>query len=244
MVVPRVFSAEGVSPYDQVDWDLRTASIKDEAGRVIFEQADCEIPRAWSQLATNVVVSKYFYGEAGTAERETSVRQLIDRVTRTIADWGRPTATSPRPRTGTLLRRVDGALPEPVRLVQLSGLVQRRAVSQVWHRGAGQQLAVGRETRGVVRVDAAYKYPQGSACFIQSVSDDMEGIMRLAHSEAMLFKYGSGTGTDLSTIRSSHERFSGGGGRRPAQLHARLRLDRQASSRAAARPAAPPRCRR
>ena len=88
MVVPRVFSAEGVSPYDQVDWDLRTASIKDEAGRVIFEQADCEIPRAWSQLATNVVVSKYFYGEAGTAERETSVRQLIDRVTRTIVDWG------------------------------------------------------------------------------------------------------------------------------------------------------------
>src|SRR4051812_15692757 len=88
MVVPRVFSAEGVSPYDLVDWERRTAAIKDEAGKVIFEQANCEVPRPWSLLATNVVVSKYFYGEIGTAERETSVRQLIDRVTRTIADWG------------------------------------------------------------------------------------------------------------------------------------------------------------
>src|SRR4051794_8169741 len=89
MAVPRVFSTEGVSPYDQVDWELRTAAIKDEKGGVIFEQADCEIPKAWSQLATNVVVSKYYYGEVGTDERETSVRQLIDRVTRTISDWGR-----------------------------------------------------------------------------------------------------------------------------------------------------------
>ena len=106
MTVPRVFSTEGVSPYDQVDWELRTAAIKDERGKVIFEQVDCEIPRAWSQLATNVVVSKYFYGEINTPERESSVRQLVDRVTRTIADWGRePTATSPRrtptPRSST-----------------------------------------------------------------------------------------------------------------------------------------------
>ncbi len=89
MVVPRVFSTEGISPYDQVDWELRTAAIKDERGRVIFEQTDCEIPRSWSQLATNVVVSKYFYGEIHTPERESSVRQLVDRVTRTISDWGR-----------------------------------------------------------------------------------------------------------------------------------------------------------
>src|SRR3954467_15108516 len=89
MVVPRVFSAEGVSPYDQVDWDLRTAEIKDERGRLIFQQVNCEIPRGWSQLATNVVASKYFYGEINTPERETSVRQLVDRVTRTITDWGR-----------------------------------------------------------------------------------------------------------------------------------------------------------
>ena len=89
MVVPRVFSTEGVSPYDQVDWDLRTAEIKDERGQVIFQQIDCEVPKGWSQLATNVVASKYFYGEINTPERETSVRQLVDRVTRTIADWGR-----------------------------------------------------------------------------------------------------------------------------------------------------------
>src|SRR5262245_3020791 len=89
MVIPRVFSTEGVSPYDQVEWELRTAAIKDEKGRVLFEQKDCEIPQSWSQLATNVVASKYFYGEINTPERETSVRQLIDRVTRTIADWGR-----------------------------------------------------------------------------------------------------------------------------------------------------------
>jgi len=89
MVVPRVFSTEGISPFDQVDWEIRTAEIKDEKGRLIFQQVDCEIPKTWSQLATNVVASKYFYGELGTAERETSVRQLINRVTRTITDWGR-----------------------------------------------------------------------------------------------------------------------------------------------------------
>src|SRR6476620_11431608 len=89
MAVPRVFSSEGVSPFDQVDWELRTAEIKDERGRVIFQQAQCEVPRSWSQLATNVVASKYFYGELNTPERETSARQLIDRVTRTITDWGR-----------------------------------------------------------------------------------------------------------------------------------------------------------
>ena len=87
--IPRIFSTAGVSPYDQIEWDRRTAAIKDEKGRVLFEQTDCEIPKSWSQLATNVVVSKYFYGEVNTPERETSVRQLVDRVTRTISDWGR-----------------------------------------------------------------------------------------------------------------------------------------------------------
>ena len=89
MVVPRVFSTEGISPYDQVEWEKRTAAIKDEKGRVLFEQTNCEIPAGWSQLATNVVVSKYFYGEINTPERESSVRHLVDRVTRTISDWGK-----------------------------------------------------------------------------------------------------------------------------------------------------------
>src|SRR3954468_6062134 len=96
MIVPRVFSTEGVSPFDQVDWELRTAEIKDERGRAIFQQLDCEVPRSWSQLATNVVASKYFYGDVASGngspsqgKREFSVRQLIDRVTRTISDWGK-----------------------------------------------------------------------------------------------------------------------------------------------------------
>src|SRR5262249_31640304 len=95
MQVPRIFSTGGSSPFDEVDWELRTAEIKDERGRAIFQQADCEIPAGWSQLATNVVVSKYFYGDVASGngspaegKREYSVRQLIDRVTRTIADWG------------------------------------------------------------------------------------------------------------------------------------------------------------
>jgi len=105
MEVPRVFSTEGVSPFARIEWEFRTAEIKDEHGRAIFQQNDCEIPRGWSQLATNVVASKYFYGDVASGngcpsegKREYSVRQLIDRVTRTIADWGEAMATSPPPR--------------------------------------------------------------------------------------------------------------------------------------------------
>ena len=134
-------------------------------------------------------------------------------MTRTIADWGRDDgyfATADGRRA--VLRRADGALPEPVRLVQLAGLVQRRACSTAT--GSPGRPTTGGGTRRPARSSrptSAYQYPQASACFIQSVTDDMEGIMRLAHSEAMLFKFGSGTGTDLSTLRSSHEKLSGGG---------------------------------
>jgi len=87
-IVPRVFSRPDVKPFDEIEWDRRTAEITDDTGRVIFRQENVEVPKAWSVLATKVVVSKYFYGENGTTEREHSVRQLIHRVTRTIADWG------------------------------------------------------------------------------------------------------------------------------------------------------------
>ncbi len=212
MAVPRVFSTEGVSPYDQVDWEFRTAAIKDERGRVIFEQADCEIPKAWSQLATNVVVSKYFYGEVNTPERETSVRHLVDRVTRTIADWGREdgyfasaeAADAFHDELTALCLNQFGSFNSPVWFNV--GLFHRYGIE-----GAANNWRWDEETRGVVKADNAYKYPQGSACFIQSVDDDMESIMRLAHSEAMLFKYGSGTGSDLSSLRSSKEKLSGGG---------------------------------
>ncbi len=212
MTVPRVFSTEGVSPYDLVEWDLRTAAIKDEKGRVLFEQTDCEIPRAWSQLATNVVVSKYFYGEVNTPERETSVRQLVDRVTRTLADWGREDgyfasdedADAFYDELTTLCLNQYGSFNSPVWFNV--GLFHRYGIL-----GAANNWRWDEETRTVVRAESSYKYPQGSACFIQSVDDDMESIMKLAHSEAMLFKFGSGTGSDLSTLRSSREKLSGGG---------------------------------
>src|SRR2546422_711343 len=86
--VERVFSNPKVKPFDQIEWDKRTAEITDDSGKVIFKQENVEVPKSWSLLATKVVVSKYFYGEQNTPERETSVKQLIQRVCRTIADWG------------------------------------------------------------------------------------------------------------------------------------------------------------
>ncbi len=212
MVVPRLFSTEGVSPYEQVEWDLRAAEIKDERGRVIFQQLNCEIPKSWSQLATNVVASKYFYGENGTSERETSVQQLVDRVTRTIADWGRADGYFATPEDAerfydeltALCVNQYGSFNSPVWFNV--GLFHRYGIN-----GPANNWRWDEETRSVVKATGAYEYPQGSACFIQSVGDDMQDIMRLATSEAMLFKFGSGTGTDLSTLRSSREKLSGGG---------------------------------
>lgn len=208
----RVFSIKGQDPFAQVEWELRTAAIKDEKGKVIFEQTDCEFPKNWSQLATNVVASKYFYGENGTAEREKSVRQLVHRVSRTMTDWGIEDgyfATDADADTfydelTTLLVTQMGSFNSPVWFNV--GLYDQYGIE-----GPANNWRWDEETRNVVVADSAYKYPQGSACFIQSVSDDMSDIMRLAHSEAMLFKYGSGTGTDLSTLRSSREKLSGGG---------------------------------
>ena len=138
MVVPRVFSTEGVSPYDQVEWDLSTAAIKDEKGRVLFEQTNCEVPKGWSQLATNVVVSKYFYGEINTPERETSVRDLVDRVTRTISDWGLEDGYFATPEDAGRFYDELSSLCLPVRLVQLAGLVQCRPLPPLRDQGPGQ----------------------------------------------------------------------------------------------------------
>ena len=212
MLVPRVFSTEGVSPYDQVEWDLRTAAIKDERGKVLFEQTNCEVPKGWSQLATNVVVSKYFYGEIDTPERETSVRDLVDRVTKTISDWGREDgyfasdedASRFYDELTSLCLNQYGSFNSPVWFNV--GLFHRYGIN-----GLANGWRWDEETRAVVKAEGTYVYPQASACFIQSVDDDMQDIMRLATSEAMLFKYGSGTGTDLSTLRSSKEKLAGGG---------------------------------
>jgi len=213
MRMERIFSDPETSPFDQIEWDKRTAEITDDAGKVIFKQEGVEVPKSWSLLATKVVVSKYFYGEQNTSERETSVRQLIHRVTRTIADWGVKDGYF-SPEDGEifyneltwLCLNQHGAFNSPVWF----------NVGLFHQYGVGKQSAKGnwffnRQAKAAERAATQYEYPQGSACFIQSVEDNMESIMRLAHSEAMLFKYGSGTGTDLSPIRSSKEKLSGGG---------------------------------
>ena len=208
-----VFCPEDVSdPFDTVKWELRSASIKDEDGEVLFEQSDCEIPASWSDLATKVVVSKYFYGELGTEERESSVRQLIHRVCRTIADWGI--------QDGYFASREDGR--RFYRDLTWLCLHQAGAFnSPVWFNvGLYHQYGVkgsqcnwnwNPDSQAAVRPENPYEFPQASACFIQHVDDNMEDIMELARSEAMLFKFGSGTGTDLSTLRSHREKLSGGG---------------------------------
>ena len=200
------------SPFDTVKWTLRSAQIKDESGKLMFEQKDVEIPENWTQLATNVIVSKYFYGENGTKERERSVKQLIHRVTRTIADWGIADGYFASPEDGEnfyrdltwLCLNQHGAFNSPVWFnVGLHHLYGVSGAKCNWHWNP--------ETMDVSQPENPYEYPQGSACFIQSVDDNMEAIMRLATSEAMLFKFGSGTGTDLSTLRSHREKLSGGG---------------------------------
>ena len=210
--IKRHFSREGANPFDQTTWEKRTANIKGDKGEVIFNQDGVEVPAGWSQLATNLVASKYFYGDRSKPDRESSVRDLIHRVTRTIADWAcqdgvfasGPDAEAFYDELSWLCLNQAGAFNSPVWFNV--GLFHQKGIpgssgSFHWDAKAG---APGKTLR-------SYEYPQASACFIQSVEDTMEDIMRLARSEAMLFKYGSGTGTDLSTLRSSKERLSGGG---------------------------------
>ncbi len=180
----RRWTRPGVHPYDELRWETRTAAIGNESGKLVFEQKDVEVPETWSQLATNVVVSKYFRGHLGTPERETSVRQLIDRVVLTIAAWAE-----------TQRYFASDADLETFKAELTHLLVHQKMSfnSPVW-------FNVGIEQK-----------PQCSACFINSVQDSMSSIMDLAKTEAMLFKFGSGAGSNLSPIRSSREKMSGGG---------------------------------
>ena len=180
----RFFSREGVDPFDEVEWELRSAVIGNDKGETVFEQRDVEIPKAWSQQATNIVVSKYFRGQLGTPERERSVKQLIGRVVNTITKWAR---------AQEYFTSEDDLRAFSDDLKHL--LVHQRAAfnSPVWF-NCGFEAA-----------------PQCSACFINSVDDTMESILTLAKTEGMLFKFGSGTGTNLSSIRSSREALAGGG---------------------------------
>jgi ribonucleoside-diphosphate reductase alpha chain len=180
----RFFTTAGVDPFDTIEWETRSAVINNERGEVVFEQKDVEVPRFWSQTATNVVASKYFRGTLGTPERERSVKQLIGRVVRSLGGWGRA--------QGYFDSEEDARTFE----AELKHLLVHQKMSfnsPVW-------FNVGIEPK-----------PQCSACFINSVSDTMDSILTLARTEGMLFKYGSGTGTNLSPIRSSRELLAGGG---------------------------------
>jgi ribonucleoside-diphosphate reductase alpha chain len=204
--------ADSADVFDTVQWEVRSAAIKGENGEVLFEQTNCEVPSFWSQLATNVICSKYFYGEVGTPEREYSVRQLIHRVVRTITDWGLEDGYFATTDDGERFYRdlswlclhQHGAFNSPVWFNV--GLYHQYGVT-----GAKCNWRWDPRIKDVSQPENPYEFPQGSACFIQHVDDNMEDIMELARSEAMLFKFGSGTGTDLSTLRSHREKLAGGG---------------------------------
>ena len=184
LVFERMYTKAGVHPFDEVTWELRDASITNERGEAVFEQNGVEFPEFWSQMSTNVVVSKYFRGKIGTPEREHSVKQLIGRVVDTITAWGKKDGVFASDESAEALR------------AELAYLILHQKMafnSPVW-------FNVGVEDR-----------PQASACFINSVQDTMGDIMDLAKTECMLFKWGSGAGSNLSTIRSSREHLSGGG---------------------------------
>jgi len=211
LMFPRRFSTEGVSPYDDVQWEKRTASITDTKGNSIFEQRDVETPVDWSMTATNIVASKYLHGQIGTPERETGVRQLVGRVAETVRDWGI---------AGGYFASAEDAGVFFDDLVHLL-LNQKVAFnSPVWFNVGCDRLEPLSDglnwhwdavTGGVKYAPTGYRNPQCSACFINSVEDSLESILTLAKTEGMLFKWGSGTGTNLSTIRGSKETLSGGG---------------------------------
>src|SRR5437764_1114397 len=207
----RFFTKPGVSPYDEVEWERRLAQITDAQGTVIFEQKDVEVPKDWSMTATNIVASKYLHGTIGTPERETGVRQLITRVVETIRDWGLASgyfrtaedAAIFHDELAHILIQQKAAFNSPVWFNVGCDRLEPESDAQNWHWNP--------ELRRVEFGRTGYRYPQCSACFINSVQDSLDSILTLAKTEGMLFKWGSGTGTNLSTLRSSNEGLSGGG---------------------------------
>jgi ribonucleoside-diphosphate reductase alpha chain len=207
---PRYFTQKleaGKTPYDEIQWELRTAAIGNDKGAVIFEQNELEIPADWSQTATNIVASKYFHGKMGSPDRERSVAQLVHRVVDTIADWGF---------AGRYFKTETDAENFRNELAHLM-LTQKACFnSPVWFNvgvkeSRGYGFYVDDERDEVVKLNKGAARPQCSACFINSVSDSLESILELAKTEGMLFKWGSGTGTNLSSLREEEAILSGGG---------------------------------
>ena len=180
----RYFTKEGVHPFTEIEWEYREANITNEKGEVVFSQKNIEVPKFWSMLATNVVVSKYFRGQLNTPQRETSVKQLVSRVADTIANFAR--------------KQNYFATEQDAQIFQ----------DELTHLLVYQKMAFNSPVWFNVGIE---EHPQCSACFINSVDDSMSSILDLAKTEGMLFKGGSGTGTNFSSIRSSRENLSGGG---------------------------------
>ncbi len=207
----RWFSKDGISPYDEVRWERRTASITDTKGNTIFEQKDVEVPADWSMTATNIVASKYLHGQMGTPERETGVRQLVRRVAETICDWGMVGGYFASPADAGvfydelvhMLLTQKAAFNSPVWFNVGCDRLEPEADGLNWHWDPA--------TGGIKYAATGYRNPQCSACFINAVDDSLDSILTLAKTEGMLFKWGSGTGTNLSSIRGSMELLSGGG---------------------------------
>ena len=211
LVFSRFFSKPNVSPYDEVAWERRTASITDSKGNSIFEQKDVEVPADWSMTATNIVASKYLHGQMNTPEHKTGVRQLIARVAETIRDWGMlggyfataEDATIFHEELAHLLVNQKVAFNSPVWFNVGCDRLEPNSDAQNWHWNP--------HTCAVEFSVTGYRSPQCSACFINSVQDSLDSILTLAKTEGMLFKWGSGTGSNLSAIRGSTENLSGGG---------------------------------
>jgi ribonucleoside-diphosphate reductase alpha chain len=219
----RTFSEEGVSPFDSVEWEKRDVEITDETGTKFFLQTGVEAPKSWSPLAVKIAASKYFYGEIGAPNRENSIKQLIHRVCRTIADWAHEDGYTSKEQADVFYDELAWlcvnqhmAFNSPVWFNV--GLYRHHGVRKpgtkanwIWPTGGTYDgTSINPSTEACLAGDQ-YRNPQCSACFIQSVDDNMESIMQLATNEAMLFKFGSGTGTSLSTLRSFKEKLSGGG---------------------------------
>jgi ribonucleoside-diphosphate reductase alpha chain len=207
----RHFTRPGISPFDEITWELRDAIIQDYKGRTIFEQKNVEVPADWSMTATNIVASKYLHGQVGTPERESGVRALITRVAESIRDWGMAGGYFSTPADAAtfyaelchLLLNQKVAFNSPVWFNVGCDRLEPNSDAQNWHWDA---------VTGQVEFSVTgYSKPQCSACFINSVSDSLDSILTLAKTEGMLFKWGSGAGSNLSSIRGSMETLSGGG---------------------------------
>src|SRR5437899_1312638 len=207
----RFFTKPGVSPYDEVEWERRTALITDAQGTAIFEQKDVEVPKDWSVTATNIVASKYLHGQVGTPERESGVRALVTRVAETIRNWGLAQGYFRTAEDGAtfhdelahILLRQYAAFNSPVWFNVGCDRIEPNSDGQNWHWNA--------KTQTVEFGITGYSKPQCCICFINCVKDSLDSILTLAKTEGMLFKWGSGTGTNLSPLRSSTEGLSGGG---------------------------------